>query len=118
MHLCKMHLLCNSYVSTLNLFLPYIPAAAEPTCGISIDVVNATKLNVTWPEPSGIPATGYVIHFESKVDQDIHIVDDGLLGTTATINVYSTDLAYIITVVTISTMLPSQPSLPAIHSKT
>ena len=74
-------------------------------------------LKVTWTKPTtGATPTGYIIHYKADGDQGTVVVSNGTT-TMEVIYVHSTELVYAITMVTLSTMLPSKLSLPTIYSE-
>ena len=96
--------------------VPSHPAAADPPCDITVNR-GALVINVTWPKPTtGAPPTGYVVYYQADGDSDLNSIYV-INGLTTVINANPAKLVYKITVVTLSTMLPSKPSAP-VYSKT
>lgn len=96
----------------VNSHYDFHSAAAEPTCSISVTKVNSIMLDVTWTEPtSGPTSDGYMIYWANGDQGDRHVNSDTRLNTAVTLIVESTEQMYTITVVTLSDMLPSEPTI-------
>ena len=93
------------------------PAAAEPPSNIRFkrDPPNATEITVTWTEPTtGANAVGYFILYKADDVELPQFVNSTNPMTTIIID--PTRLVYVITVITLSAMLPSKPSSPVIYN--
>ena len=114
----------SEYKITMYLWdsLPSHPAAAAPPCDITAnrDPPNATVIKLQWTKPTTGAITGYMIYYWADGNHSNGTVSKIPVPAEPTwtyLNVKSTELVYVITIVTLTSMLPSKPSLP-FYSKT
>ena len=85
-----------------------LPPAPSPPSGVTVSQNGVGSVQVSWTPPSGEPnATGYIIYYQKQDGGHTDSEMAGATTTTATITGLMTGATYSITMVAMSSTLPS-----------
>ena len=99
---------------TFLIFMNEITTAApDPPTGLSATQVGLTSIRVSWTAPvSGATVTGYRIYYSGGTDQGSADVGASATDSTITIPQPQSQLTYSISIITLSSQLPSSMAGP------
>ena len=92
----------------LSPIAPSLPPAPSPPSGVTLSRNGVGSVQVSWTPPSGEPTvTGYIIYYQQQVGGHNGSEMTGATAITTTITGLMTGATYSITMVAISSTLPS-----------